>query len=67
MTKEQAVEQLWNAAFIGDTNTLRAALAAGADVNVVDQEGRNALQLAIEANATDCVALLKAAGAVSSD
>lgn len=42
-------------------------LEAGADVNAVNEDGRSALQLVEEEGHAKCVALLKAAGVVSSD
>ena len=57
------VEKLLEAALIGDTDALREALAAGADVNAVDVFGWTSLMYAARFGHEACVKLLLAAGA----
>lgn len=51
MTVENQVnEQLWDAAACGDVEAVKAALAAGADVNAVNLNGSTSLLLAAQNN-----------------
>jgi hypothetical protein len=55
--------ELFEAARRGDTATVRALIAKGADVDAKDHEGWTALQMDKEGGLTKIVKLLKEAGA----
>lgn len=63
MTREEENKALLSAAEEGDVESLKAALAAGADVNVVNEDGDTALAVAARRRNVSCVEILKAAGA----
>ena len=52
-----------DAARYGDTEVVQILLQAGADVNVVDNDGKSALMIAKEKSHTPIVNLLRRAGA----
>ncbi len=61
--KDEAVESLVLAAFEGNLPALQAAIAAGADINALAQNGRTALMAASDAGHANCVQALLQAGA----
>jgi ankyrin repeat protein len=48
-----------NAAFLGRANAVKALLAAGADPNIRDKDGKNSLEVAREQKHDDVVKLLE--------
>lgn len=63
MTKEEANDAPNDAAFAGDVEALKAALAAGADVNVVDVTERTPLLVASMNGYVEAMKALLEAGA----
>lgn len=63
MTKEESNEALLSAAEAGDVEALKAAFAAGADLNYKDRHNYSALYYAVYHGHFRCVSLLRSAGA----
>ena len=53
MQKQQ--ERLWDAAVAGNCAEIRRSVISGADINMVDEEGRSAFQMASQCNQVDAM------------